>query len=79
MKRYFLYAFAALMFPFFMSCSDPFDDSAIWDQIEELKTRVQALEAKVADATPKLKEQSARMISCMDLMTTVFIFCMTMP
>ena len=31
------------------SCSEPFDDTEIWESIEDLKSRVTALEASVAD------------------------------
>lgn len=33
----------------FASCSEPFDDTEIWESIEELKSRVTALESKVAE------------------------------
>lgn len=33
----------------FASCSEPFDDTEIWESIEDLKSRVTALEASVAE------------------------------
>lgn len=47
MKRYLLLVMAAMVMA--VSCGKEFDDSKIWESIEALKTRVAALEQKVAD------------------------------
>lgn len=52
MKRNYLILALAAVLSVFASCSkeaDPFDDSKIWDAIEQLKNRVAALEKTVAD------------------------------
>ena len=52
MKRNYLILALAAVLSLFASCgkeADPFDDSKIWDAIEQLKNRVTALETAVAE------------------------------
>lgn len=49
MKRNLLYILTAMMMLMTASCGKDFDDSEIWESIEELKSRVSVLEQKVAD------------------------------
>ncbi len=48
MKRYF-YVFSVVMLSLLASCAEKFDDTAIWEEIKGLKTRIAALEEKVAE------------------------------
>lgn len=55
MRRFF-YFFSVLISSLFVSsCVEEFDDSAIWDELEGLKTRITALEEKVADNVSALQ------------------------
>ena len=54
--RKFFYFFSVLISSLFVSsCVEEFDDSAIWDELEGLKTRITALEEKVADNVSALQ------------------------
>ena len=45
--KYYLAAFAIALCAGFTSCSDEYDDSEIWDKVNELLSRVQKLEASI--------------------------------
>ena len=45
--KYYLAAFAIALCAGFTSCSDEYDDSEIWDKVNELLSRVQKLEAEI--------------------------------
>ena len=49
MKRNRIILLLAAALGVFASCSEPFDDTEIWESIEELKSKVAALEAAVAE------------------------------
>lgn len=69
MKRNFLiWTFAAVMAVLTSCGKESFDDSKIWDAIEDLKTRITALEKKVADNVSALQSMvSLGSISSFDI------------